>query len=308
MEVITKPTNTGFIDANTQVVDVPYLEEKTIIPVFAKDNESTISHAEFIGSVAEAVQTIYKEEEIVPASIRVSHPIKGRIPEAKGKPVKELLDHERTLYYERMAFMIEIPSITANVGGDTLSLTVGGVRAYNHENLYNTKSPEKFKVFIGFKNWVCTNLCVSTDGFMDALKVQSLHELTERAMLLFESYRVEEELRKLQELQKMQLTHNQFSHFVGRAKQSINLPKDEKEGIVEFPLGDNQLSSLVRSYYEQQLHQKDFISLWEVYNLMTDANKSSYIDSFINRNVMSLSLCTNLANSIVAGDDNWYLH
>lgn len=308
MEVVTKPDNKGFIGSNTIDVDIPYLEAETIIPVFAKDNESTISHAEFVKAVMEAVQTIYKEEELTDASIKVSHPIKGRIPEAKGKPVKELLDHERTLYYERMAFMIEIPSITASVAGDTVSLTVGGVRAYNHENLYNTKGPEKFKVFIGFKNWVCTNLCVSTDGFTDGLKVQSVHELTERAMLLFEGYRVEEELSKLQELQKMELTQNQFSHFVGRAKQSINLPKEGKNGIHEFPLGDGQLSTMVRSYYEQGLHQKEVISLWEVYNLMTDANKSSYIDSFLNRNVMSLSLCESLSKSLRSGEDSWYLH
>ena len=31
--------------------------------------------------------------------------------------------------------------------------------------LYSKKTVEKFKVFIGFKNLVCCNLCVSTDGF-----------------------------------------------------------------------------------------------------------------------------------------------
>ncbi|PTM01530.1 MAG: hypothetical protein DA405_13600 [Bacteroidetes bacterium] len=56
-------------------------------------------------------------------------------------------------------------SIQTKIGNDTISLSVGGVRAYNLENLYNKKSPERFKLFIGFKNWVCTNLCVSTDGF-----------------------------------------------------------------------------------------------------------------------------------------------
>ena len=53
-----------------------------------------------------------------------------------GKPAKELLEHEKTLYYERMAFAIEIPSLLGNVAGNELRLTVGGVRAYNQENLY----------------------------------------------------------------------------------------------------------------------------------------------------------------------------
>ena len=41
----------------------------------------------------------------------------------------------------------------------------GGVRAYNDTNLYSKKGAERFKVFIGFICKVCTNLCVSTDGF-----------------------------------------------------------------------------------------------------------------------------------------------
>ena len=42
-----------FIEANT--VDIPFSEikEEHIIPVFVKDNEPLISHAEFIGAAAE---------------------------------------------------------------------------------------------------------------------------------------------------------------------------------------------------------------------------------------------------------------
>jgi len=75
------------------------------------------------------------------------------------------------LYYERMAFVIEIPEISEVINGNKLSLAIGGVRAYNQENLYGKKSIEKFKVFIGFQNKVCLNLCISTDGL---LKVSGL--------------------------------------------------------------------------------------------------------------------------------------
>jgi len=54
-------------------------------------------------------------------AIRLSHPIKGRIPEARNKPANELLDHEKTLYYESMAFVLEIPEVTVEVNGNTLS-------------------------------------------------------------------------------------------------------------------------------------------------------------------------------------------
>ncbi|HYJ65236.1 MAG TPA: DUF3871 family protein, partial [Parafilimonas sp.] len=47
--------------------------------------------------------------------------------------------NERILYYERMAFIIEIPSVYDDVDGSRLSLCVGGVKAYNLDNLYNKK-------------------------------------------------------------------------------------------------------------------------------------------------------------------------
>lgn len=308
MEVLTPTHNDGFIEANTVPVDLSYLEQETIIPSFAKDNESTISHNEFINAVMEAANVNFQGEQILSPSIKVSHPIKGRIPEAKGKPAKELLDHERTLYYERMMFMIEVQSVKAEFGNTTLSLSIGGVRAYNHENLYNTKSPEKFKVFIGFKNWACTNLCVSTDGYLGNLKVLSVEELFKHSAALFQDYQIEEGIGKLQEMQKMQLTQNQFSHIIGRAKQYINISKEDKDGVDEFPLGESQLSSMVREFYQSSFHKQEFVSLWQFYNLMTSANKSSYIDSFTERSVTSLNLCQSLGNSLQTGEPHWYLH
>jgi hypothetical protein len=42
-----------------------------------------------------------------------------------------------------MSYMYEIPGITSLVDGNKLSLSVGGVRAYNHENLYGKKSEKE---------------------------------------------------------------------------------------------------------------------------------------------------------------------
>lgn len=87
-----------------------------------------------------------------------------------------------------MAFIIRIPSISETINGNTLALTVGGVRALNTENLYNKKTYEKFKVFIGFQNMVCCNLCISTDGYMEELKVMSIVDLQDKIFQLFTSY------------------------------------------------------------------------------------------------------------------------
>ena len=122
--------------------------------------------------------------------VRVSHIIKGRIPEAMDKPVNQLLESDRTIYYERMMFCIEIPAIFEDIAGNRLNLTVGGVRAYNQENLYSKKTFEKFKVFIGFKNMVCCNMCISTDGYKSEIRVMSIGELYRAAIGLFQSYSI----------------------------------------------------------------------------------------------------------------------
>jgi hypothetical protein len=93
-----------------------------------------------------------------------------------------------------MAFTVKIPSVSETVNGNTLYLSIGGVRAYNHENLRGRKSPEKFKMFIGFQNKVCTNLCLSTDGFLSEVRVMNLHELFEKASEMIVGYNMQKQL------------------------------------------------------------------------------------------------------------------
>ena len=60
-----------------------------------------------------------------------------------------------------MCFCFEIPSIVHDEYGNRLALSIGGVRAYNEINLYSKKSVERFKIFIGFRNRVCSNLMLT---------------------------------------------------------------------------------------------------------------------------------------------------
>ncbi|SHF23338.1 protein of unknown function [Chryseobacterium takakiae] len=183
-----------FIEANTQEVHLQHLKNECIIPVFSKDNEKTISHQEFIEISQNCIANVFPNHSISEPEIRVSHQIKGRTPGAIYKNVKDLLDHEKTIYYERMAFIVKIPAITDIINGDELSLTIGGVRAYNQENLYNKKTFEKFKFFVGFQNKVCCNLCVWSDGFVEDLKVSSYEELQSKLFQVLNNYNSEKHL------------------------------------------------------------------------------------------------------------------
>jgi hypothetical protein len=101
-------------------VELPVLKGQHIIPTY-KDSTPLISHADFVEVTGEVVYQIFAPEQITAPDIRVSHPILGRIPEAKEKPVSELQDWERTTYYKRIAFVIYLPSICDTIGGQQKS-------------------------------------------------------------------------------------------------------------------------------------------------------------------------------------------
>jgi len=299
-----------FIEANTKSVSLSHLKEDCVIPVFSKDNEITISHSQFIETSIAGVSNILGTGLGRP-EIRTSHQIKGRTPDALQLPTSELQDHQRTTYYERMAWIAKVPSITTNIGGNHLELTIGGVRAYNQENLYSKKSPEKFKFFIGFQNMVCCNLCISTDGFSSDMKAESVDDLNRNIIELVESYNIDQQLTYMTQLEKQRMSESQFAKLIGRAKLFQYLPKAEKAKLPELLLTDSHFNTIAKNFYEDEsfCRNKDGdISMWKVYNLFTGANKSSYIDTFLDRNENAFTFAEGLSKAI-EGDSSysWFL-
>ena len=90
-ETATPKRVNHFIEANTQEVTLQHLKQDCIIPVFAKDNELTISHTDFIETVWDASNSFFRGEIIDKPEIRVSHIVKGRRPEFLNVPAKDLL-------------------------------------------------------------------------------------------------------------------------------------------------------------------------------------------------------------------------
>ncbi len=311
-DIIKSIVQNHFIEANTSSVTLQHLKCDCTIPVFSKDNECTVAHQEFIETVRESASQFFNGHSINAPEIRVSHVVKGRIPEAIGKSVKDLQENEKTIYYERMAFMMTIPSITEMVNGNRLSLTVGGVRAYNHENLYSKKNVEKFKVFIGFQNLVCTNLCVSTDGYSDELRVSHIGDLQKKVLELFQTYNINSHLRDMNNLGKYELTEHQFAQLIGKTKLYNYLPQQQKRLLPLLDFNDGQINTVARDYYQDASFCKEedgSINLWKCYNLFTGANKSSYIDSFLNRTVNAYSFTKGIEKAL-QGDEQyrWFLN
>ena len=305
------PINNQFVKANTIDISLTHLKKDCIIPVFAKDNEQTISHFEFIELAISSIEKIFPGQKINIPEIRVSHMVKGRTPDAVGLTVKELKDNQRTIYYERMAFILTVPGIRQNVNGNDLILSIGGVRAYNHENLYGKKGIQKFKFFIGFENLVCCNLCISTDGYKSELKALSTNDLFEEMVELINNYQMDEHLKLMKSLEDVSLSENQFAHLMGKTKLYQYLPTVKKKIIPDLLLNDNHFSAVAKDYYRDKSFCKSNsgdINLWKVYNLLTGANKSSYIDTFLDRGVNAFEFTQGISKAI-NGDSQyrWFL-
>jgi len=306
-----KSSDKSFIQANTIESSLEEIRHQHIIPVFIKDNEPVISHAEFIDAVWDVASGIYAQEQLLQPAVRLSHPIKGRIPEAKEKPANALLEHEKTIYYERMAFVIEIPTVYDEVDGSLLSLCIGGVKAYNLDNLYNKKgADEHFKLFIGFKNTICTNLCVWSDGYMGDLKVKSVGQLRACIRTMIENYNLNFHMFEMRQLVNYSLTEKQFATVIGRCRMYNYLPHHAKNEITPLSLNDTQVGTICRDYYRDESFCRDEsgnINLWRLYNLFTGANKSTYIDNFLDRGVNAYHFVEHLKLGLKNNSGSWFM-
>lgn len=304
-----QPKYNHFIEANTQEVTLKHLTEDCIIPSFAS-MEETISHQSFISAVFDAAKVYFCGEEVDMPEIRISHPINGRIPSAYGKKASELKDEEKTLFYQRMCFCFELPSVTREINGNRVALSIGGVRAYNEINLYSRKSVERFKIFIGFQNRVCSNLMLTTDGLQDRVEVMSLGELYQAALRLFHCYDPAKDVDLFNTLGTMRVTESEFCQLVGRMRLYQALTPERQRALPKMLLGDSQINAACRAFVSDSNFRctGGSISGWQLLNLLNGAAKSSYIDGFLERNVN----CTEFVQGIhraKQGDDEyaWFL-
>ena len=75
------------------------------------------------------------------------------------------------------------------------------------------------------------------------------------------------------------------------------MPAKERDGYPIFRFTDSHLSLVLDGYYNDQFfgREKDgSINLWKLFNLFTGANKSSYIDRFLDRSINAESVIENM--------------
>lgn len=209
-----------------------------------------------------------------------------------------------------MMFCIEVPTIHETVEGNKLTLSIGGVRAYNHMNLYSKKTVEKFKVFIGFKNMVCCNLCVSTDGYLSCLEVSNTGDLFRSVLEMFHAYNPAKHIHLMQTFGNSHLSEHQFAQAIGKMRLYQCLPQGYQKSVPRLLITDTQINSVAKAYFQDVNFRcsDNGLSMWKFYNLLTGANKSSYIDSFLDRAYNATEIATGI-NAALHGDGrySWFI-
>lgn len=128
---------------------------------------------------------------------------------------------------------------------------------------------------------------------------------------LIAAYKAEKQLYALQNLLHYNLSEHEFATLIGRAKLYQYLPLQEKKLIQPLSFGDTQIGMIAKDYYQDESfcrRNDGSISLWNVYNLFTGANKQSYIDTFLDRGVNAFDFVENLSPSIESKSSNWFLN
>ena len=150
------------------------------------------------------------------------------------------------------------------------------------------------------------------DGFKSELKVMDVHGLFNAAMQLFQEYNAAKHLYYMGAFKDSYMTEHQFAQFLGKCRLYQYLPVEQKKKLPQMLMTDTQIGIVAKSFYNDEnfstIENGNEISMWNVYNLLTGANKSSYIDNFLDRAYNATQLADGL-NKALYGDSEyaWFI-
>ena len=129
---------------------------------------------------------------------------------------------------------------------------------------------------------------------------------------VIQGYNANEHLKTMKNLLDYSLSERDFAQIIGKSRLYNYLPKNEKILIPELLLNDGHINTVAKDYY----HDESFcrkpdgdISMWEFYNLLTGSNKTSYIDTFLERGVNAFDFSKGISNALSDSNSNysWFL-
>lgn len=305
----------NFIESNTQGISYEELTEKNVIPTFS-DGTLSLSHGSIIKATMRAAEEVYGE--LTPVSLRVSHRIQGRTPEAMNKPASELQDSDITTFYQRMAFICHVKTLTRTINGVEVHLCIGGTRSYSEDKLFGRPTPSKMKIFVGWFVKLCSNGCLTCDGNSGTIECLTEADVYEKALALFNSFNPEKEntLELLENLGNTKISQQEFCNIIGRLRLYQALPAVEQNVLPKVILGDQAVNKIVQGYVSNPnfgaKNGEDSITLWQLLQLANEAVKQgAYIDNWLERNQNCTDLVLGIQRALLGTDEegyDWFLN
>lgn len=204
--------------------------------------------------------------------------------------------------------LLTVPTIFETIRGQKLELCIGGVRNYSDLNLYrSSKGLEKFSIFTGWRMKICSNQILTGEGVRFNMEVTNISELYRNVLELLNSFNAAKEIHLMQTLSDTYLSETQFAQVVGRMRMYQALSPARQKAIPRLLITDSQINSVCRDYYTNEVFgvKDNAISLFDFHNLLTQSNKNSYIDSYLQRGVNATEVSVGL-NNVLQGLDNKY--
>ena len=170
---------------------------------------------------------------------------------------------------------------------------------------------QKFNIAVGFLNLTCTNQCLSTDGYKEEIKATSSRGLYQFTLDLFGQYNVAKHIHLMQSLGDTMLSEKQFCQILGRMRLYNYLPQHQQRMLPRLLITDSQINNVAKQY----IHDENFtgtnseLSMWKFYNLITGANKKSYLDSFLGRSVIATEISLGMTEALNHRDEaySWFI-
>lgn len=314
-EDIKSPDHPCFIESNTSAISLEDLATKCVVPTFG-DMSLTISHQNYMASVCKAATDVFGP--LTPIECRVSHPIIGRIPSALHKKPSEVLESEKTLFYQRLAWISHIRGLSRQINGQTVFLTIGGTRAYSEDKLYGRQSAQKFKIFVAWSVKICSNQMIQCSGNSGTIECMTEADIYQKAYQLFRGFDPEKEdnLKLLENLHTTRISQELFCSIIGRLRLYQALGTEQRKGLPVVELGDQCINAAVRGYAGENrtfgLQEGfDTISCWDLLNLLNESVKSCYIDTWITRNQNATDFAIGIQKALYGQDTegySWFLN
>ncbi len=163
-------------------------------------------------------------------------------------------------------------------------------------------------------NFVSTKLpitlCVSSDGFVEQLEVANTSDLYLSTLEMLNRYNPAKHLHLMQTLGNTSMTEHQFCQILGKMRLYQALPQKIQRNIPRLLITDTQINTVAKAYINDEnfVSYSSDIDMWKFYNLLTGANKSSHIDSFLDRSFNATEVAQGI-NASLHGDDrhSWFI-